>query len=75
MATPALPELLNLTEFLIKTTGADGVIVLVLAGEESPYYSAQLNARLPTSTLCNTVDLLHELANEITRGIEARSWE
>jgi len=70
--TPALPELLNLTEFLIKTTGADGVIVLVLAGQESPYYSAQLNARLPTATLVSTVDLLRELASEIASTIEQR---
>jgi hypothetical protein len=72
MPTPALPELLNLTEFLIKTTGADGVIVLVLAGQESPYYSAQLSENLPTQTLNSTVDLLRELASEIAKGIEER---
>jgi hypothetical protein len=65
-------ELFDITKFLIQTTGADGVIVLVLAGPEGPYYSAQVSTSTSTLALQRSVDCLREIANEISKGIEGR---
>lgn len=72
MNKPDANELFNLTRFLIETTGADGVIVLVLAGPESPYYSAQLSTSTSTLTLQRSVDLLRDMALEIEHGLGQR---
>jgi hypothetical protein len=68
-----IPEVVDLTQFIIRATDADGCILLVLTSDlNGPYYSAQLSTRTPTLALQRAVDLLRDMAAEIEKGIEAR---